>query len=504
MSRLLCPRRLDPVTEYLACVVPTFELGCKAGLGSPITPDDEKALKPAWAAGAEQVRLPVYFHWEFRTGAGGDFEALVGLLEPRKMPEEVGKRRMDISQPGFKITPPLPSGTTIELEGALRVLDAPTAEWPELTRKPFQTELKKILDAPWQAMKEESKEPLVAPPIYGCWQAARHTVNMTPVPPASLTWLDELNLDPRHRAVAALGTQVVQTQQEQLMASAWEQLGEIERINQMRRQAQLGRAVNAVYHAKHFKQFSEETLLKVVASAQSRVVVETTDPNNGKTRALLSHRISQSAIPAMAFSAPLRRLTSPRGVISARFQPVGAPSIAIVATLNTPTPIVPLQKKEAGLVTINQVSDAQSGAFAAQLKQTVVFERISNALDTAPRLGDFTIVAEGFTPKRSLVDIHAGAGSPDSARSGNVSEGGESTSGLPSPEGFQVLIRSSRRHPSTCLTQFDIKGAAAKHQSRKDHQRAGKSFAQNSRRHRAKWRSARTGSGRARVPAANV
>ena len=38
VSRLLCPRRLDPLTEYLACVVPAFELGRKAGLGLPINP----------------------------------------------------------------------------------------------------------------------------------------------------------------------------------------------------------------------------------------------------------------------------------------------------------------------------------------------------------------------------------------------------------------------------------------------------------------------------------
>ena len=143
-------------------------------------------LAPAWVLGAQsppEVKLPVYFHWEFRTGTGGDFESLVGLLEARDlrdMPPEVGKRRMDISQPGLKCSPPLPPGATLELEGALRVLNAPTAEWPEATRKPFQAELKKILDAPWQATKQEEKEPLVAPPIYGCWQAARHTVNITP------------------------------------------------------------------------------------------------------------------------------------------------------------------------------------------------------------------------------------------------------------------------------------------------------------------------------------
>ncbi|HEX8077785.1 MAG TPA: hypothetical protein VF511_08220, partial [Chthoniobacterales bacterium] len=411
VSRLLCPRRLDPLTEYLACVVPAFELGCKAGLGSLITPDDEKELKPAWDSGLQsppQVTLPVYFHWEFRTGAGGDFEELVRLLEARKMPKEAGKRLLDISQPGFKLTPALSSGTTLELEGALRVTDAQAADWPDGTQSLFQNALKPILDAPWQAMTE-GKGPLLAPPIYGAWQAAQHTVEITPEPPASPpspSWLHELNLDPRYRAVAALGAQVVQAQQEPLMAAAWEQLGEIERINQIRRQAQLGRAVNGVYHARHFSRFSKETLLKVVAPAQSRVVVEVTDAHNVTTRALLSQRISQSTLPARAISAPLRRFTSARGPISTRFRTVGAPPISIVAKLSTTT-FVALQRREAGLVTVNQVSEP-----IPALAQIVRFENASHALDTAPRLGDFKIVAEGFVPKRSLLDFQPGP--PDS------------------------------------------------------------------------------------------
>ena len=403
VSRLLCPRRLDPLTEYLACVVPAFELGRKAGLGLPVQPDDEKELKSAWTMEEPfplQMTLPVYFHWEFRTGTGGDFEALVESLEARDsrdLPPEVGKRQMDIGQPGISTTPPLPSATVLDLEGALCRLDATTVEWPEEIRMRFQGKLKEILDAPAQAMAEEDADPLLAPPIYGCWQAARHTVDM--LPPASVTWLDELNLDPRHRAIAAIGTAVVQNQQEPLMASAWEQLGEIERINQMQRLAQLGRAVNAVYHTRHFNRFSEETLLKVVGAAQSRVVVESA----GANKMLLSQRISQSAIPARAVSAPLRRMTSPRGVISTRFRTGAALPIAIVTKLNT-TSVVQLQKKEAGLVTINQVSDNQSGTLAGQVKQTVRFENAGNALDTTPPLGDFTVVPEG-APKRSLLDF---------------------------------------------------------------------------------------------------
>lgn len=438
VSRLLCPRRFDPATEYLACLVPAFELGRKAGLGLPIEPAEEEKLEPAWASGVlspSQVILPVYFHWEFRTGTGGDFEVLVRLLEPRKMPEEVGKRRMDISQPGFQITPPLPPGTILELEGALSVLEAQAAEWTQDTRTPFQDELKKILNAPWQALQGEGHEPLVAPPIYGCWQAARHTVELIPEPPAAPpypSWLHELNLDPRHRAVAGLGTQVVQAQQEQLMASAWEQLGEIERINQMRRQAQLARAVNAVFYSKHFSRFPEETLLKVVASAQSRIVVETTAPNNVRTRALLSHRISQSAIPDRAVSAPLRRLTSPRGIISTRFQAIGVQPIAILTRLNTLTPIVSFQRKEAGLVTINEVSD-QSGSFAAPLRDFVRFERVSTALDTAPQLGDFKVVPEGS--RRSLLDF---------------------TPGLPASPDAQAFLNAAKAHQDYLVQQAFI------------------------------------------------
>jgi hypothetical protein len=399
-SRLVCPRRLDPVTEYLACVVPAFELGRMAGLGLPITSDDEKALHPAWSLETLEdqqsplpVTLPVYFHWEFRTGTGGDFEALAQKLVargPDEMPG-VGKRPMDISQPGFGII--LPPGTMLELEGALRVKGDTSVAWPTETRTPFQAELTKILNAPRQAMQQEGNAPLLAPPIYGSWQAARHTVEIiadSTASPPSPRWLHELNLDPRHRAVAALGTKVIQDQQELLMASAWEQLGDLERINQVRRQAQLARAVNDMYHAKSFTRFSAVALLNVVAPAQSRAVVEATDGNDRPTRVLLSESIAQTALPARAVSAPLRRLTSTRGVISTRSRTAGAPPSGIVALLST-TPVVALQRKEAGWVTINQVSD--TGA-AGPLTEIVRFGRIAGLLATAPPLGKFQISAE--------------------------------------------------------------------------------------------------------------
>src|SRR5205085_845910 len=46
-ARLVCPRRLDPTTRYLACVVPAFEAGRRAGLGLPPESADEAGLRPA-------------------------------------------------------------------------------------------------------------------------------------------------------------------------------------------------------------------------------------------------------------------------------------------------------------------------------------------------------------------------------------------------------------------------------------------------------------------------
>lgn len=409
VSRLLCPRRLDPSTDYIACVVPTFELGRRAGLGETITPkDEEQPLALAWAIGAKPqkpVTLPIYFHWEFRTGVGGDFESLVTLLKARELPADVGKRPMDITNPGFHMpdAPPDAGRIVLGLEGALRAVESKPDEWPVKVRGPFQTALRKILNIPWEiATRGANEDPIVGPPIYGCWQAALHTVELIP-----RNWLDELNLDPRNRAVAALGTQVVQTQQEQLVASAWEQLGEIERLNQTRRQAQLGRAVNRAYHSRHFKNFSEETLLKILAPAQSRIVVEPTAA--GGPRALLSQRIEQSPLPANAISAPLRRLASPRSVISSRFVTSGTPPISIIAKLSATTTLVAFEITQDSLVTLDRVSSNQTGQFGDPLK-SVIFSRVLSSITTASLIANFTIAPEGS--KRSLLNFAPGP--PDS------------------------------------------------------------------------------------------
>ena len=88
-SRLLCPRRLDPLTRYTAYVVPAFERGRLSGLRLPV-PDAVDGLAPAWTGGGAGATLPIFYQWRFHTAEEGDFEALVRRLVPRLLPPEVG------------------------------------------------------------------------------------------------------------------------------------------------------------------------------------------------------------------------------------------------------------------------------------------------------------------------------------------------------------------------------------------------------------------------------
>jgi hypothetical protein len=337
LSRLLCPRILQPNTDYVACVVPTFELGCRAGLGEEIKDAEltgANALKPAWSltpTPPASVRLPVYYHWRFRTGDGGDFESLVRLLRALPAPEGLGKRPMDISEPGFALPATFPDDAQLSLEGALRSLEHREFEpWPDNAQEPFQTELAKIINAPGEALiVDPDSDPLLAPPLYGQWHAARSTVTRAAAP-----WFDEVNLDPRHRSVSAFGTRVVQEHQEALMASAWEQAGDLQRANQRMRQLQLSLAAGTSLHARHFKNLSDDAILRVSAPALGRLRAVGEMGNSGT----LAGAIASKALPLMAASTAMRRIARERGPITRRIAAQGltrAASPSWMMALNT-------------------------------------------------------------------------------------------------------------------------------------------------------------------------
>ncbi len=137
-SRIVCPRKLEENAAYHAFLMPVFESGRLAGLG--LDPSDAPyATFSAWAdypsgTRPEGANYPFYFRWFFQTGTKGDFEYLVRLLEPKPVDPRVGRRDMDVLEPGANL-PAIDDKP--ELEGVLRLGGA--LKVPEILLTPIRT-----------------------------------------------------------------------------------------------------------------------------------------------------------------------------------------------------------------------------------------------------------------------------------------------------------------------------------------------------------------------------
>lgn len=305
VSRLLAPRRLEPGKRYAACLVPAFDVGVVRGLGG--APAKDATLGPAWSTPptppGSDVTLPVYFHWEFTTGPVGDFEELARGLQPIEVPISAGGERMYLSAAELQLpaTPP----TYLRMDGALRPWKGSAGTLAEVPDA-VQQGLRAALDA--AALQASSTPPPptpgLGPPIYGAWYARQHTV------PADVpVWLRELNLDPRARAAAGLGAEIVRQNQEQFMQWCWEQVEHILEATRQLSQARLSLEALARVHARHFATLPEDRLLQITAPLHSRTKVM--DPTR-HTELTVTAMIAGSRLPTAVVDPALRRLTSPQ------------------------------------------------------------------------------------------------------------------------------------------------------------------------------------------------
>jgi len=301
VSRLLCARKLKPNEHYLACVVPAFTVTESTDQQGNVISN----LKPSWEHGNNNPTLPVYYQWEFSTAAEGDFEDFITRLKkPAELDEKIQQtffRRMDIS--GL-------------LGGAeLKTLDIISALELEVGAQQNSTDTDILKDAEDALTKQisASQEPNdnVPLPMYG----SRHVLKNNASPPE---WFNNLNLDPRYRVAAALGTQVIQRQQEQLMAVAWEKVAGLDAVNQFIRQKQLGREVTNSFFGRIDK-LSDAVFLQVTEPVAGAVALgnQMTVSSN-----IAAHRSAQriSTQPAAKriagraiLSSHTRRLLRPNG-----------------------------------------------------------------------------------------------------------------------------------------------------------------------------------------------
>lgn len=345
-SRLVCPRKLQPNTAYHAFVIPAYESGRLAGSGADAAAIAAAKLKIAWQD--NNLEHPYYHRWKFNTGDTGDFEYLVELLKPRVADSRVGRRVMDMTQPGANLTwvedtnPNNQLGGILRLGGALRVPEEALTdieiaktkkfdEWATRTAPnlhPFQAQVAGLLnladdyntltakdanagiESGMPVDPNEDADPLVTPPIYGRWHAMVERVYKDRDGNRldnNYNWLNELNLDPRFRVPAHFGTRVVQDNQEKFMEAAWEQIGEVISANRQIRFSQFSIAAGTALHSKHFVQanaVSDSKTLLLTAPIQKRILFD------GVT---VFNHLRQTVVPDVILSTPMRRIARPRG-----------------------------------------------------------------------------------------------------------------------------------------------------------------------------------------------
>lgn len=365
LSRLLNPRRTEPETVYHAFIVPAFETGRLSGLGIDATA--VAAQKPSWSTPEAQAdpRYPVYYHWNFKTGSSGDFETLVRKLVPGPVGQQFGKRRMDISAMGYGVT--APAGAAVDLEGALKPPDFVRQNFPVQPGAGVASQIENIVDLsenmqhsgvndlphpfaaranrpsqyapillPTGVAEDLPDDPIVTPPAYGRWHADVERV-ADATGRARLAWLRELNLDPRSRAAAGLGTEVVRQQQDDLMERAWNQVGELEEANQRLREAELAAAAAEALFQKHVVAAGDDRVLTLTAAAQSGLAgpIGTGPAGQHSIRGL----VSESRVPTAAQSSAFKRVTRPQRKLMRRL--TGTANVAgfqtdLIAHMNLP------------------------------------------------------------------------------------------------------------------------------------------------------------------------
>jgi hypothetical protein len=377
-SRIVCPRRLEANTSYHAFLVPTFESGRLAGLGQD--PAGAAASNtPAWTDAAIPAEIPFYHRWYFRTGSIGDFEYLVRLLKPQPIDSRVGLRDMDVQKPGANIrgivdapdAPPEQAlGGILKLGGVLRIPDAfyTPAELAEVLKyrnwatlngnqpypHPFQqdvaafinltaeyedkaaaqanadtniTEVQTATDPATEYDIRQNPDPLITAPLYGRWHSLTKRL-LKDADGADLTpndnWVHELNLDPRWRSAAGFGTGVVQDNQEDYMAAAWEQVGEVLESNKKIKFAQLAKEASAYWYSTYIAPVTEtkpDAWLMLSAPVHARVMTTSSIGMNGVTterRMTVRSHIGRTRVPQAALSTGMRKQLRPRGPLVKR------------------------------------------------------------------------------------------------------------------------------------------------------------------------------------------
>ncbi|MER9417895.1 hypothetical protein NKI95_18195 [Mesorhizobium sp. M0306] len=199
-SRLLSPRRLVPLRDHVAVIVPTFT-----------------ATGAAMWQGAQRnfEALPAFFSWRFQAAEEGDFETLATALQLRPS-GGLGIADLRYRRPVTNVDAKLTLG------GAITSLKNHPSEPVQV--KAARDDLDRLND---ELADVEPPEIVPPPPLRDIMQLPNYG-GLWKEDTSTTQWTKSMNDDPRHRGVAGLGLWMGVVEQESLMDAAVKQAGALQ------------------------------------------------------------------------------------------------------------------------------------------------------------------------------------------------------------------------------------------------------------------------------------
>lgn len=301
LSRLLCPTRMYPDMDYIAAVVPTYEAGVRAARNENPAGVGNRA---AWGEDPGPLKLPIYHHWRFQTGAAGDFEALATDLAPinANKIDKLGRIDLRPKTDGLGDLPP------DELHPVRTLLVNPAESARQDDEAPVLNGA--VPEAIESAIEGAKDDRILRPPRYGQWPVGDGHVRDGP------SWYAELNLQPNHRVIARLGADLIRTQQEELVADARRQLGEYRAARRARDLLRLGEITATRLHQRAVAKAPDERLVTMARPALKSLVADT-DPRVAETMATDGFAAS---LLASSFARIAQRVSARTGVPAAQMR----------------------------------------------------------------------------------------------------------------------------------------------------------------------------------------
>jgi len=300
-SRLLCPCQLPSGVQMRAILVPAFAAGVAAALDPPsptaATDAPPPTADPAWPSPAtEAVTLPVYDSWTFTTGDNLDFETLAKRIAPLKPGAIKGLGSMNVD-----VSDQVPGGI-LAVDTALGPIPGPDGP------PPLGADQQAVLNGCAQELVQDINADVNAgtlcPPIRGQYHVGHSLLD-----PTASTWLNMANRDPRRRLAAGRGTDWVNANQEDLMAQAWQQAGQVREAARQLAAARAALAITDSLHSRHVLPLSVDEAIRLKAPAAGQLPVAVGAPTHTATPPRpLADVLTASAAPQGAGGTRFARL----------------------------------------------------------------------------------------------------------------------------------------------------------------------------------------------------